>query len=105
MGARTVTISMAYCLLHTSSNDAKLIAKANRWVNWTLQSQNAEGQFEPAKNNDWWPRMVMLKVLTQYEEATGDSRVIPFMTKYFEYERRTIARATAARLGQMPVAG
>jgi hypothetical protein len=63
-----------------------LIEKAKRWVDWTLNSQTAEGQFGPAKNDDWWPRMVMLKVLTQYEEATGDPRVIPFMAKYFQYE-------------------
>ena len=29
--------------------------------------------------------MVMLKVLTQYQEATNDPRVIPLMTKYFHY--------------------
>jgi uncharacterized protein len=69
-------------------DDLKLIEKAKRWVDWTLSSQTAEGNFGPGKNDDWWPRMVMLKVLTQYEEATGDPRVIPFMTKYFEYEGR-----------------
>src|ERR1700759_3628288 len=33
--------------------DAKLIAKAKRWVDWSLQSQQADGQFGPAKNDDW----------------------------------------------------
>ena len=28
----------------------------------------------------------MLKVLTQYQKATGDARVIPFMTRYFVYQ-------------------
>jgi DUF1680 family protein len=28
----------------------------------------------------------MLKVLTQYQEVTGDPRVVPLMTKYFHYE-------------------
>jgi DUF1680 family protein len=40
----------------------------------------------PATNNDWWPRIVMLKALTQYQEATGDTRVIPVMEKYFQHQ-------------------
>ncbi|MCU1293440.1 MAG: hypothetical protein JWP08_2290 [Bryobacterales bacterium] len=71
-------------------NDPKLIAKAKKWVEWSLESQRPDGQFGPAKNDDWWPRMVMLKVLTQYAEATDDSRVLPFMRKYFAFEKREL---------------
>src|SRR5947209_2808490 len=70
--------------------DDTLIAKAKRWIEWTLNSQRPNGQFGPAKNEDWWPRMVMLKALTQYQEVTGDTRVIPFMTKYFHFELREL---------------
>ena len=66
--------------------DAKLIEKAKQWVEWTLTHQQANGQIGPTANDDWWPRMVMLKVLTQYQEVTGDPRVVPLMTKYFHYE-------------------
>jgi len=67
-------------------DDPKLKAKAQKWVDWTLTHQQADGQFGPSSNDDWWPRMVMLKVLTQYEEVSGDPRVIPLMKKYFAYE-------------------
>jgi hypothetical protein len=71
-------------------NNPALITKALKWVNWTLQSQRSDGQFGPAKNDDWWPRMVMLKVLTQYAEVTDDPRVIPFLRKYFAFEAREL---------------
>jgi len=71
-------------------NDPKLIAKAQRWVDWTLNSQRADGQFGPPSNDDWWPRMVMLKVLTQYQEVSGDPRVIPLMTRYFAFEQKEL---------------
>lgn len=67
-------------------DDPRLIAKANKWVRWTLENQRADGGIGPAKNQDWWPNMVMLKVLTQYQEATGDARVIPLMQRYVAYQ-------------------
>jgi hypothetical protein len=63
-----------------------LIAKVKKWLNWTLDHQTPEGWIGPAKNQDWWPNFVMLKVLTQYEEASADPRVIPLMSKYFAYQ-------------------
>lgn len=54
-------------------DDPKLIAKANTWVEWTLASQRPDGGIGPVKNTDWWPNMVMLKVLLQHFEATGDN--------------------------------
>lgn len=70
------------------TGDEKLIAKARRWVEWTLTHQREDGSIGPAKNLDWWPNMVMLKTLTQYYEATGDKRVIPLMERYLAYHAR-----------------
>lgn len=78
-------LPLAYLL-----NDEKLIKKVRKWIEWTLTSQTLEGQFGPSTNDDWWSRMVMLKVLIQYEEITGDQRVVPFMLKYFQYQREHI---------------
>ena len=79
-------VPLAYLL-----DDPKLIAKAKPWIEWTLTHQSADGAIGPAKNRDWWPIMIMLKVLTQYQEATGDARVIPVMEKYFAYQSRILS--------------
>ncbi len=67
-------------------DDARLKAKAQRYIDWTLQSQAPSGIFGPATNDDWWPRMVMLKALTQYHEYSHDPRVLPLMARYFTYQ-------------------
>jgi hypothetical protein len=64
-------------------DDSALKAKAERFINWTLEHQAPSGMIGPASNNDWWPRIVMLKALTQYQELSGDPRVIPVMDRYF----------------------
>jgi DUF1680 family protein len=78
-------IPLAYLL-----DDEHLKAKAQKFVEWTLKSQTESGMFGPVSNNDWWPRMVMLKALAQYQEVTADRRVIPMMRKYFAYQLATL---------------
>lgn len=78
-------IPLAYLL-----EDERLIVKANKWIEWTLNSIQPTGQFGPKHNVDWWPRMVMLKALANYYEATSDSRVIELMTKYFRYQLKEL---------------
>jgi len=69
-----------------SLGDEALKQKAQKWIEWMLQSQDTKGFFGPANNPDWWPRIVALKALAQYHEATGDSRVLPLMDRYFRYQ-------------------
>ena len=73
-------------------DDNALQQKAQRWIEWMLQSQRADGFFGPADNPDWWPRMVALKALTQYHEATGDERVLPFLERYFRFQLEQLPR-------------
>jgi DUF1680 family protein len=80
--------------------DEKLIAKANAWIEWSLGSQTSEGDFGPRNNADWWPRMVMLKVLIQYEEASGDGRVIPFMLRYASFLAKNIEERPLSSWGK-----
>lgn len=86
-------LPLAYLL-----DDNELKAKAEPWIEWTLQSQKPNGYFGPdtdypgepgvQRNNshDWWPKMVMMKVLQQHYSATGDERVITLLTNYFKYQ-------------------
>jgi uncharacterized protein len=74
-------VPLAYLL-----DDERLIAKAQRWMNALLTSQQPDGFFGPTTNRDSWPRMVALKALTQYYEATGDGRVLDLMQGYFRYQ-------------------
>ena len=78
-------VPLAYLL-----GDAKLIAKAKKWVDWTLEHQRPDGAIGPEKNADWWPNMLMLKALTQYQEASGDPRVVPLMERYFAYQAKQL---------------
>lgn len=91
-------VPLAYVL-----DDAKLIAKAQRWIEWSLASQREDGSFGPRgpiqsvntdvdKQQDWWHYMIMLKVFTQYEEATADARVVPFLLKFVAFLRGAIER-------------
>jgi hypothetical protein len=82
--------------------DEALLAKARPWIEWALASQRDDGSFGPRKNyprepglqrdnaEDWWPRMVVLKILMQHHSATGDPRVPAFMSKYFRYQLDTL---------------
>ncbi len=67
-------------------DDPRLKTKAQRYIDWILTHQAANGMIGPASNDDWWPRIVALKALTQYQEFTGDPRVVPLMDRYFRYQ-------------------
>lgn len=74
-------VALAYTL-----DDPELKQRAQKWIDWTVQSQQADGSFGPRSNHDWWPRMLVLFYLRDYYEATGDARVIPFLMNYFRYQ-------------------
>ena len=89
-------VPLAYIL-----DDTKLKAKAQKWIEWSINNQREDGYFGPQPlpegykvipgtqqnmREDWWPKMVMLKILQQYYTATNDQRVISLLTKYFKYQ-------------------
>jgi uncharacterized protein len=93
-------VPLAYIL-----NDENLKAKAQEWIEWSIQNQREDGCFGPqplpegyeripgtqqGNREDWWPKMVMLKVLQQYYTATEDKRVIDLMLNYFKYQLKML---------------
>ncbi|MCW3107341.1 MAG: hypothetical protein JWQ09_1847 [Segetibacter sp.] len=97
-------LPLAYLL-----DDPDLKSKVLKYVNWVISNQRPSGYFgaitkweretdnkidiaNADKGEDWWPKMVMLKVLQQYYNASNDQRVIAFMTKYFKYQSQALKK-------------
>ncbi len=71
-------------------NDPRLMAKAQRWVDYILDHQQEDGWLGPTEDPhagtgeivlDPWPLFVLFKALTQWQEATSDPRIIPAMRR------------------------
>lgn len=86
-------------------DDETLKAKVKKWVDWSIENQRENGYFGPfpykegtlkikgtqqTMSEDWWPKMVMLKVLQQYYMATEDKRVLNLMDNYFRYQLKKL---------------
>ena len=77
-------VSLAFVL-----DDATLKGKARRWVDAILGSQRADGDFGPKARN-WWANMIALWLLRDWCEATSDVRVVPFLERYFAFQREAV---------------
>lgn len=73
------------------TQDAVLLAKISRWIDELLARQSPDGWMGPDHGDldgdadvvgrDVWPRAVLLKVLLQQHDATGDERLVPAMLR------------------------
>ncbi len=72
--------------------DRRIIEVSRKWLDGVMSSQQPNGYFGSAANLktedgiDVWPNMVMLCALRTRYEATGDKRILDFMTRYFRWQ-------------------
>jgi len=76
-------VPLAYLL-----DDPALKTKVKRQIDYILEHQHADGWLGPVGDNDpghkpydVWPLFPMFKALAQYQEASGDPRVVPALLK------------------------
>lgn len=78
-----------YARVGYALNDPKMLAETKTWIEGTLASQRDNGDFGPmvnrGKHRDLWAQMIMLQVLQGWHEYSGDARVVPFMSKFFQW--------------------
>jgi hypothetical protein len=75
------------------TGDKRILKETKRWIDAILAGQAEDGWFGPEAlrtsldgKPDLWPHMIVLNCLQSWHEATGDKRVIPFMTRYFRWQ-------------------
>lgn len=92
-------VATAYVL-----DDSDLKNQAQKWIDWTLASQNESGAFGPYADSpdklDYWPLMPMLIALEYYYNATDDGRVLDFLEKYFAWEYEVLQKKPLTDWGQ-----
>jgi len=99
-------IPLAYVL-----DDAGLIAKVSRYMDYILEHQHEDGWLGPRTmiaaagrpaniNYDIWAQFLIAKVLVQYYEASGDERAIAALQRNLHMLDRHIDRAPLFNWGQ-----
>ncbi|QNE23076.1 transcriptional initiation protein Tat [Kribbella qitaiheensis] len=75
------------------TGDAAVLAKTKRWIHGIIDTQAADGWFGPERlrtslenGPDFWPGMPLLAAFRSWYEYSGDERVIPFMTRYLQFQ-------------------
>jgi beta-L-arabinofuranosidase (glycosyl hydrolase family 127)/glycosyl hydrolase family 127 (putative beta-L-arabinofuranosidase) len=74
------------------TGDGRIQDLAHRWVDGILANQQSDGWFGPQAMRtslnggpDFWPSMPLMDMLRSHADATGDARVVPFMTAFFGF--------------------
>ena len=84
-----------YSALAYVSGDQHAIGQTKKWVDGIMDTQQPDGMFGPTSlrtsldgGPDFWPGMPLLDTFRTYFEYTNDARILPFMTKYFQFQNQ-----------------
>ncbi|HET8844634.1 MAG TPA: beta-L-arabinofuranosidase domain-containing protein, partial [Ktedonobacteraceae bacterium] len=74
------------------TGDATALTTIQQWLNAILATQQTDGFFGPTSlrtalngGPDFWPFMPLVRAFCSFQEYSNDARIVPFLTKYFQY--------------------
>ena len=74
------------------TGDERITGLSRTWIDGILATQQPDGFFGPTAlrtslegGPDFWPSMPLVDTLRSYADATGDERIVPFLTAFFGY--------------------
>ncbi|NEB90665.1 beta-L-arabinofuranosidase domain-containing protein [Streptomyces bauhiniae] len=78
--------------LAIATGNADALARARRWIDAVLATQQSDGFFGPRGlrtsldgGPDFWPFLPLLMALRTWQEYAGDQRIIPFLTRFLTF--------------------
>lgn len=78
--------------LAIATGNADALARARRWIDAVLATQQSDGFFGPRAlrtsldgGPDFWPFLPLLMALRTWQEYAGDQRIIPFLTRFLTF--------------------
>ncbi|MGW7090961.1 RICIN domain-containing protein [Streptomyces sp. NPDC054874] len=81
-----------YADLAIVTGDATALATTRRWLDAILATGQSDGFFGPKAlrtslngGPDFWPFLPLIQALRSWQEYSGDTRIIPFLSRFFRY--------------------
>lgn len=71
--------------------DPAAMAKAEKWMEWSLSSQRENGDFGPVYRTAefdetlFWPKYVVMKAMISYYECKPKQEILTFMSRYMQF--------------------
>ncbi|MFF0057892.1 RICIN domain-containing protein [Streptomyces microflavus] len=81
-----------YADLAIVTGDAAALATTRSWIDAILATGQSDGFFGPKAlrtslngGPDFWPFLPLIQALRSWQEYSGDTRIIPFLSRFFRY--------------------